>query len=139
MTWCWDLFFREMYLFSRDVYTGPNTIVSSSKLLEHSGAQMFFCNFCENIQNTCFKEHPCIPAPKVVSQQLFFFWILLTRLTFTYSTIEALWKVWNMLKVNNKTTRTISFRSLLCFLCWLWTYFTSFSSVSIVEFEQLNN
>ena len=38
-------------------------------------------------------------------------------------------KLWNMFKVNDKDTRTISMTSLWCFYCWLRTYFTPSSSV----------
>ena len=45
-------------------------------------------------------------------------------------------KMWNMLKVNNKDTRTASITST--FLLLTLTYFRPFSSVSIVDFEQVN-
>ena len=41
--------------------------------------------------------------------------------------------MYNILKVNNKTTRTTS----LTYFEHLWTYFTPFSIVSIVDFEQV--
>ena len=44
--------------------------------------------------------------------------------------------MWNMLKVNNKDTRTTSIMPVL-FLLTL-TYFRPFSSVSIVDFQQVN-
>ena len=83
MTWCLDLVFRETCTFSLDFFTGPNTIESSSKLLKQSPVKIccgpaallkrdsgavVSCNFGENFQNTCFKEHPCTSAPKVISQ-----------------------------------------------------------------------
>ena len=82
MTWCLDLVFREICTFSLDFFTGPNTIESSSKLLKQSPVKIccgpaallkrdsgavVSCNFGENFQNTCFKEHPCTSAPKVIS------------------------------------------------------------------------
>ena len=83
MTWCLDLVFREICTFSLDFFTGPNTIESSSKLLKQSPVKICCgpaallkrdsgavgpCNFQENFQNTCFKEHPCKSAPKFISQ-----------------------------------------------------------------------
>ena len=82
MTWCLGLVFREICTFSLDFFTGPNTIESSSKLLKQSPVKICCgpaallkrdsgavasCNFRKNFQNTCFKEHPCISAPKVIS------------------------------------------------------------------------
>ena len=82
MTWCLDLVFREICTFSLDFFTGPNTIESSSKLLKQSPVKICYgpaallkrdsrafvsCNFRENFQNICFKEHPCTSAPKVIS------------------------------------------------------------------------
>ena len=82
MTWCLDLLFREICTFSVDIFTAPNTIESSSKLLKQSlvkiccGPAALFkrdsdavvsCHFREIFQNTCFKEHPCTSAPKVIS------------------------------------------------------------------------
>ena len=73
MSWCLDLVFREISTFSPDFFAGPNTIESSSKLLEHSPVKIccgpaallkrdsgavVSCNFGEIFQNTCFKEHP---------------------------------------------------------------------------------
>ena len=46
--------------------------------------------------------------------------------------------VWNMFKVNNKETRTMSMTSFWFLYCLLWIYFTHCSSVSIVDFEQVN-
>ena len=42
-------------------------------------------------------------------------------------------KVWNLVKVKNKSTRTTS---KTCIYFQLWTYFASFSNVSITGFEQ---
>ena len=82
MAWCLDLVFREIYTFSLDFFTGPNTIESSSKLLKQSpvkiccgpaallkrdSGEVVSWNFQEVLQNTCFKEHPCTSAPKVIS------------------------------------------------------------------------
>ena len=82
MTWCLDLVFREICTFSLDFFTGPNTIESSSKLLKQSpvkiccgptallkrdSSAVISCNFQQIFQNTCFKEHPCTSAPKVIS------------------------------------------------------------------------
>ena len=53
-------------------------------------------------------------------------------------TIETQEKVWNMYKVNNKNTRTISIGLFSCLFFWLRKYFKPFASVSIVDFEQLN-
>ena len=109
MTWYLDLVLREICTFSPDFFTGPNTIESSSKVLKQSPVKIWFgpaallkkgsgavvfCNFGGFFWNTCFKEHPCTSAPKVILQYLCFFWIGLTQLTFTYakSTIEALEK-----------------------------------------------
>ena len=75
--------FRETCTFSLDFFTGPNTIESSNKLLKQSPVNIccgpaallkkdsdaaVFYNFQEIFQNTCFKEHPCISAPEVISQ-----------------------------------------------------------------------
>ena len=83
MTWYLDLVFREICTFSLDFFTGPNTIESSSKLLKQSPVKIccgsapllkrdsgavVSCNFWEIFQNTCFKEHHCTSAPKVISQ-----------------------------------------------------------------------
>ena len=82
MTWCLDLGFRKICTFSLDFCTGPNTIESSSKLLEQSPVKIFCgpaallkrdsgalvsCNFWETFQNICFKEHPCTSAPRAIS------------------------------------------------------------------------
>ena len=82
MTWYLDLVFREICTFSLQFFTGPNAIESSSKLLKQSpvkiccgpaallkrnSAAVVYCNFRENFQNTCFKEHPSTSAPKVIS------------------------------------------------------------------------
>ena len=82
MTWCLDLVFKEIRAFSLDFFTGPSTIESSSKLLKQSpvkiccgpaallkrdSSAVVSCNFWENFQNTCFKEHPCTSARKVIS------------------------------------------------------------------------
>ena len=58
--------------------------------------------------------------------------------TCSKSTIKTLKKVWNMFKVNNKNTRTMSLTSFWWIYCYLWTYFITFSSASIVDFEQVN-
>ena len=104
-----SLGFREICTFSLDFFNGPNTIECSSKLLKHSQVKICCgpaallkkdsgafvpCNFREIFQSTCFKEHSCTSAPKVIWQYLCFFWIVLTKLAFTYSksTIEALEK-----------------------------------------------
>ena len=82
MTWCLDLVVREIYTFSLDFFSGPNTIESLSKflkqypvkiscgpaaLLKRDSGEAVSCNFREIFQNTCFKEHPCTSAPKVIS------------------------------------------------------------------------
>ena len=69
--------------FHKMFFTGPNAIESLSKflkqsplkncyrpasLLKETPAQLFSCNFCKIFQNTYFKEHFWMPAPKVVSQ-----------------------------------------------------------------------
>ena len=63
-----------------------------------------------------------------------------TQLTITCSkaTIETLEQGVNMVKVNNKSTRTTPLTSFWCFYFLLSTYFTPFSSVYIVDFEQVN-
>ena len=126
-------FQKNMYAFTR-FFTGPNTTESSSKLLKQSPVRIcsgpaallkkdssafVSCTFREIFQNTCFKEYPCKSAPKVISQQLCFFWIVLTQLTFPYSksTTEALEKSVKMLKDNNKNTRETSLTSFWCFQC----------------------
>ena len=83
MTWCFDLVFREICTFSLEFFTVPNTIESSSKLLNQSPVKIccgpavllkrdsgavVSCNFQKNFQNICFKEHPCTSAPKVISK-----------------------------------------------------------------------
>ena len=45
--------------------------------------------------------------------------------------------MWNVLKVNNKDTRTTLIMSFLVY-CQRWTDFTHLSAVSIVAFEQVN-
>ena len=45
-------------------------------------------------------------------------------------------KVWNMFKVDNKNTRTMSMSPFLCFYCWFSVTFTPFSIASIVDFQQ---
>ena len=82
MTWCLDLDL-EICTFSQDFFTRPNTIESSRKslkqspvkiccgpaaLLKRDSGEVVSCNFREIFQNTCFKEHPCISAPKVISE-----------------------------------------------------------------------
>ena len=47
------------------------------------------------------------------------------------STMETLKKVWNMVKVNNKNSRTIMPDVVV-------VYFTPFFMVSIIDFEQVN-
>ena len=100
-------FQRNMYIFTR-VFTGPNTIESSSKLLKESPVKIccgpvallkrdsgavVSCNFLENFQNTRFKEYPSTSAPKGISQQLFFH-----LNSFDPANIY-------LLKVNNRRTR----------------------------------
>ena len=46
--------------------------------------------------------------------------------------------IWNIFKVNNRSTRATSMRSPWCLYCSLGTYFTHFSSVFISDFEQAN-
>ena len=46
-------------------------------------------------------------------------------------------KLWNMLKGNNKDTRTTSLTSFCCLYCKLWKYLTFSSSVAIVDFEHI--
>ena len=79
MTWCLELVFREIYTFSLDFFTEPNTIESLSKLLKQSPVKIccgpaallkrdsdavVSWNFREI---TCFEEHPCTSPPKVIS------------------------------------------------------------------------
>ena len=46
--------------------------------------------------------------------------------------------LWNLFKVKNKGTRTMSLTSFWCLYCWLWKEFTHCSGVSIVDFGQVN-
>ena len=48
------------------------------------------------------------------------------------------WKRCEIVKVNNKDTRTTILTSLWCLYCELWRYLAYFSTVSIVHFEQVN-
>ena len=41
MTWCLELVFREIYTFSLDFFTEPNTIESLSKLLKQSPVKIY--------------------------------------------------------------------------------------------------
>ena len=81
MTWYLDLVFSETSTFSVHFFTGPNTIESSSELLRPSPVKIscgsatllkkdsgavVSSNFWKIFQNTCFKEHPCTSAPRVI-------------------------------------------------------------------------
>ena len=88
--------------FYQILFTEPNAIESLSKLLKQSPIKNLLqaCSLVKNrLRRSCFpvifmKFFRTLVAPKVVSQQLFFFWIALTQLIFTYSnsTIEKLEK-----------------------------------------------
>ena len=56
---------------------------------------------------------------KMTTSNLVWQYIIITQLTFNClkPTIEKLQKGWNMFKVNNNNTRTMSMVSFRCFLC----------------------
>ena len=61
-----------------------------------------------------------------------------SQLTIVQSQKNKQKKVWNMFKINNTNTRTMSICFFVCcFFFLLWTYFTPFASVSIADFEQV--
>ena len=76
MTWCLDLVFREICTFSLAFFTRPNKLLKQSPvkiccgpaaLLKRDSGAVVSCNFQENFQKTCFKEHPFTSAPKAIS------------------------------------------------------------------------
>ena len=47
-------------------------------------------------------------------------------------------KVWNLLKVDNKDTKTSSLTSFWCLYCYLWIDFTLCFVIFVIDFQQLN-
>ena len=125
---------------------GPNDIESSSKLLKQTPVEnlLYACSFIKkSLQLSYFpvifvKFFRTPVAPKVFSQQLFFFWIVLTQLIYFYSksAIETLEKnvkcvqSWQWTQQNDVIDVVLvlllsgldMFHMFFqCFYCWIWT------------------